>query len=192
MPYDAQVRRISWVSRARPARGRYVASSSPLPAGRILKGRRFRRPFLLSQRSRSFLCRGWLRRPLAGPFANNVAELRVADRLGRLLGRKPFHLAPPFLGPALALRADKKGKHLDGAGHARPALEALLVAVGADRLAADHADDAGLLERFAGRRFVGLVPAHGPALGDDPALRPERGHEQYLDALVALTIGQGG
>src|SRR5918997_3743803 len=45
MPYDAQVRRISWVSRARPARGRYVASSSPLPAGRTLKGRRHRRPF---------------------------------------------------------------------------------------------------------------------------------------------------
>src|SRR5215211_3883083 len=101
MPYDAQVRRISWVSRARPARGRYVASSSPLPAGRILlKGGRFRRPFLLSQLSRSFLCRGWLRRPLAGPLANDVAELRVADRLGGLLGRKPFHLTPPFLGPA--------------------------------------------------------------------------------------------
>src|SRR5688572_3779861 len=135
MPYDAQVRRISWVSRARPAWGRYVASSSPLPAGRIFRRAPFSAPFFLSERSRSFVRRGRLRRAHAGPLANDVAELRVADGLGRLLGGEPLHLAPPFLGPALALRADVKGKYLHIAGHACPALAALLVAVRADRLA---------------------------------------------------------
>src|SRR5687768_4307072 len=149
MPYDAQVRRISWVSRARPARGRYVASSSPLPAGRIYERAPNRRPFSLSRMSKGRSARmpGQLRRsrlrcaPAARPRKDELAEADVAHRFRRFFHGQPLDLAAPVLAPALALGADVEREYLDIARHARPALAALLVAVGADSLGADRADD---------------------------------------------------
>src|SRR5690606_11411616 len=122
----------------------------------------------------------------------DLAQLGLVDKSGRLGGAEPFQPALALFGEILPHLLDPDRIDRDDAGQFAAGAEHLRIGIEPEAVLDQLAFDARLLEGLAPRALAARQALDRPALGDDPAAGVAAGDQQDLGAALAVTaIAEG-